>query len=216
MNTTNTEILLNLENHVNDIFLEYQNKEKIDCGDCPPDLTVKINYLQEQLANMIHKALSYDENSIRVNSPAGIRFKSSVSKLTREEATLTEYGFIVTRKAILDAKGVNGADFTMENEAMKDADEKGVSYGMENGKKVDRIFESDSVNTFFTAAVYNIPADKYDDVIVVRPFVKIGEEIIYGEPMAASILEVANRIASSEDYENFKETVDKILNGEEI
>lgn len=61
MNTTNTEILLNLENHVNDIFLEYQNKEKIDCGDCPPDLTVKIHYLQEQLANMIHKTLSYQE-----------------------------------------------------------------------------------------------------------------------------------------------------------
>lgn len=61
MNTTNTEILLNLENHVNDIFLEYQNKEKIDCEDCPPDLTVKINYLQEQLADMIHKTLSYQE-----------------------------------------------------------------------------------------------------------------------------------------------------------
>ena len=104
----------------------------------------------------------------------------------------------------------------MENEAMKGAYVKGVSYGMENGKKVDRIFESDSVNTFFTAAVYNIPADKYGDVIVVRPFVKIGEEIIYGESMSASILEVANRIAASEDYENFKETVDKILNGEEI
>ena len=84
------------------------------------------------------------------------------------------------------------------------------------GKKVDRIFESDSVNTFFTAAVYNIPANMYHDVIVVRPFVKIGEEIIYGESMSASILEVANRIAASKDYENFKETVDKILNGEEI
>ena len=162
----------------------------------------------------LHQPASYSENSIRVNTPAGIRFKSSITKLTREKESLVEYGYIVTRKTLLENAGVDMADFTMDNDKVLYV--KGINYGTENGKKVDRVFENDGVNIFFTAAVYNIPADSYKEVIVVRPFVKLGEEVTYGDPMAASIYEVAQRLVSTENYETYKSTIDKILNGEEI
>jgi len=161
----------------------------------------------------IHKALSYDENSIRVNSPAGIRFKASVNSFTRGNEGLTEYGFVVTRSVLLTEAGVSKNDFTLESDVAK---VKGVSYGKVDGKDVDRIFETKGNETFFTAVVYNIPANMYTDVVVVRPYVKIGETVNYGDAMSASIYEVAQKLKTSENYENYKTVVDKILAGEEI
>ena len=174
---------------------------------------LKVEYTNESLLT----PNSYKENSIRVNDPAGLRFKSSVANIVRENNDLVEYGFIVTRQAILTNLGIDVNDFTMSNSDLpSNAYVKGVNYGMEDGKKVDRIFEIKDNTTFFTAAVYNIPASHYKDVIVVRPFVKTEDRVVYGAPMAASIYEVAQRIASSDDYGKYKVCVDKILNGEEI
>ncbi len=161
---------------------------------------------------------SYNENSIRVNSPSGIRFKASVSTLERNHNELTEYGYIVARKVTLSNLGVAENELKMENTALTKGTHyvQGVSYGMVDGKKVDRIFEKNGNVTFFTAVVYNIPSNMYDDVIVVRPYVMLGETAVYGEPMTASIYEVAQKIAASDSYEDYKTAVDKILNGEEL
>ena len=161
---------------------------------------------------------SYNVNSIRVNSPSGIRFKASVSTIERNHNELTEYGYIVARKVTLDKLVVAENELKMENTALTKGTHyvQGVSYGMVDGKKVDKIFEKNGNVTFFTAVVYNIPSNMYDDVIVVRPYVMLGETAVYGEPMTASIKEVAERLKASEDYEKYQTVVDKILKGEEI
>ncbi len=166
----------------------------------------------------INAPTSYSENSIRVDDPSGLRFKASVHKLVRENADLAEYGYIVTRQTILTTLGVEKSDFTMENINLTKGTHyvQGVSYGTVGDKKVDRIFETKENETFFTAVVYNIPANMYKDVIVVRPYVKIGENVTYGEAMSASIYEVAERLKASDKYESFKDAVDKILAGEEL
>lgn len=173
---------------------------------------LKVEYSEKAF----HAPVSYNENSIRVNAPAGVRFKSSVSRVTRENKSLTEYGFIVTRKVSLEAKGVALNEFTMNNEKMTGLYVKGVSYGVENGKHVDRIFNMTDTDVFFTAAVYNIPSNMYHDVVVVRPFVKMNDSVLYGEAMSASIYEVAQRLKKSDDYEDYKEIIEKIEKGEEI
>ena len=166
----------------------------------------------------INKPASYNENSIRVNDPSGLRFKASVHKLLRDDKDLVEYGYIVTRQTILTTLGVEKSDFTMENTNLTKGTHyvQGVSYGTVGDKKVDRIFETKENETFFTAVVYNIPSNMYKDVIVVRPYVKIGENVTYGEAMSASIYEVAERLKASDKYESFKDAVDKILAGEEL
>ena len=161
---------------------------------------------------------SYNENSIRVNDPSGLRFKASVDKLVRNNKDLAEYGYIVSRQTILTTLGVEKSDFTMENTALTKGTHyvQGVSYGKVDGKDVDRVFEQTATETYFTAVVYNIPSNMYDDVIVVRPYVKIGETVTYGDAMSASIYEVAERLKASDKYVDFKEAVDKILAGEEL
>jgi len=162
----------------------------------------------------MYKPASYNENCIRVSDPAGIRFKASVTDFIRNDSELVEYGFIVTRKVILDNLGIAAESFDMTIDT--DAYVKGITKGVDNGKEVDRIFAKEGINTFITAVVYNVPADKYSDVLVVRPFVTVGDETVYGNVMQASILEVAQKLKTSENYENYKTVVDKILAGEEI
>jgi len=156
---------------------------------------------------------SYNENSIRVTDPAGIRFKASVSNLERSDATVTEYGFIVARKSTLDAADVTPENFTAES-GVKFS--KGVAYGTVDGESVDKIFEATGGQTFFTAVVYNIPADKYTEDIVVKPYIVKDGETIYGTAMVNNIKAVAEALKKTDNYELYKDAVDKIIAGEEL
>lgn len=213
---TDAETLFPISTGINNVWGRVMFN-KIDASSTA-EYTVTIDNLKvEYTDKSLLTPISYKENSIRVSDPAGIRFKSSVTNTVRENKSLTEYGFIVTRQVILDKLGVNSNDFTMDNSAMSEGTYvKGVSYGTDNGKAVDRIFGTEGENVFFTAAVHNIPVNHYKDVIVVRPFVMTGERVVYGEPMSSSIYAVAERIASSSDNAAYKTIADKILKGEEI
>lgn len=157
--------------------------------------------------------LSYNESSMRISAPSGIRFKASVSAYEREHEDLKEYGFIVTRKAVLDEAEVSEWSFTQES-GVKFA--KGAAYGNVNGKDIDKIFATENGRTFYTAVIYNIPADKYDDDLVVRPYIVLGDEVVYGNPMVNNIKAIAQAIKDSADYETYKDAVDKILAGEQL
>ncbi len=154
-------------------------------------------------------------NSIRVDAPAGIRFKASVANFERENESLSEYGFIVTRESLLTAAGIEDDDFTLDSEVTK---VQGANYDKANG--VDKVFEENGALTFFTAAVYNIPAANYGDNLVVRPYMVTGSTTTYGEPMTNNILAVATSIKNSDAYESlaedYKEAIDKIIAGEEL
>ncbi len=152
--------------------------------------------------------LSYNVASIRVADPMGIRFKASVTN--EQKARADKYGFVVTRKALLDAAGLEGNALTLDADVKKSV---GQAYVKDTN--LDKIFETDSANVYFTAVIYNIPVSAYNDVLVVRPYAVKGEYTVYGEPVARSIYEVAKAIKDGgynglDDAEKLK--VDEILN----
>ncbi len=140
---------------------------------------------------------SINKNSIRLSDPQGIRFMSAVTNKVKADEKTAEYGFIVTLESLL---GDYSADYlTFEQTDVKYVT--GVNYGYDanSGKDVDRIFDTDSTFTYFTAVVYGITASKenYEENIVVRPYIKYDGETIYGTPMSRSVLDVAKEIKAA-------------------
>ena len=153
---------------------------------------------------------SFKENSIRVNDPQGIRFKSAVTRKVRDDEKTTEYGFLVTRESLLGGK--NADYLTFEQKDVRYIT--GVSYGYDSvaEKNVDRIYDMDQTFTYFTAAVYGISPSKenYEENIIVRPYIKYDGEIIYGTPMTRSVLSVAKSIEES-GYEGYDEAAKMVV-----
>jgi len=155
---------------------------------------------------------SYTENSIRIEGVSGIRFKSSVSTVERNNENLTEYGFIVTLKDLLGDTDVNEFNHTTDVTKVE-----GKNYDTANN--VDKIFEQNGNNFFFTAVVYNIPAGQYDTDLVVRPYTVVDGEYVYGDAMVNNIKAVAQKLVGSERYnedESFKAAVDKFVANEAV
>ncbi len=140
------------------------------------------------------KPVSYNENSIRVNDPMGIRFKSSVKNEIKADSKTTEYGYIVTTRARLNGKADDYLTFE-QNDVFYLT---GVNYGYDEKLEanVNRVFGTDDKNTYFTAIVYGINPSKknYEEVIVVRPYVKYDGQTVYGDPMARSVVDVAKAL----------------------
>ncbi len=152
--------------------------------------------------------LSYNKNSIRLNNPSGIRFKSAVTNTIKADAKTTEYGYIVTRQTLLGGKTAYELIFDSDIRYVQ-----GVSYGIDpdTDKKVDRIYDIDSVLTYFTAVIYGIKEtpEAYSENIIVRPYIVYDGEVIYGEPMSRSLLNTAIAIRDSgykdlSDYDKTK------------
>jgi len=143
---------------------------------------------------------SVNKSSIRTNGVSGIRFMGSIT--TAQKAEVTEYGFIVSLKAILG-----------ENELTHDSKVnyvEGINYGVVDGEDVDMIFKTEDDNIFFTAVVYGIPENKaaYESVFVVRPFSKRGNYYYYGASVERSVVEVAMAIRDG-NYESVATEADK-------
>ena len=149
---------------------------------------------------------SYDVSSIRVKDPSGIRFKASVSlKYKLEEA---EYGFLVTRKVLLGEQNADTALRFGNEENLTFI--QGVSFGHDEkeDRNVDRVYEMNDNEVFFTAVVHGVPATVagYTDKLVVRPYYKdINGEYFYGTPIEKSVLETAIAIRDS-GYNNLDES----------
>ncbi len=164
-----------------------------------------------------HKSIptSYNENSIRINDPSGIRFKASVRNEIKADEKTTEYGYIVTRASLLGSRSAEYLTFEQTDVQYVF----GVSYGYDTNSKqnVDRVFETEDGNTFFTAVIYGIKSEKaaYEEDIVVRPYIKYDGVTLYGEPMSRSVLSVAKALRDG-GYEKLddygKQVVQNILN----
>lgn len=136
-----------------------------------------------------YRPTSYDDSSIRVADPSGIRFSASVTADQKAEAT--EYGFVVTLERHLG--GADADTLTLDSDIPKC---QGVSYGYDtvSGKQVDRFFKVDAENIFFTAVLCGIPATKqaYSEQTVVRAYLKDSDGTYhYAEPVKRSVLQVA-------------------------
>lgn len=154
-----------------------------------------------------------NETTIRTKNPAGLRFIASVADDVAKDDSV-EYGFIVTRKALLDAAKIDEADFT-HNSAVK------KTSGISHDKTTHLTFRNADNNTFFAAALVGIKAANYKDTLLVRPYFKSADGIYYyGVPMSASIYDVAKTMSESAEFASYtdemKAVVNAILNGSEL
>lgn len=168
---------------------------------------VKTSYYFVDVANGTYEKLgldSFNENSdeysIRVREPVGIRFKAQISTEAKNAASafeIAEYGFIITRKDLLGDVELN-FDFARAI--------KGAAYNKAVGK--DIVFDStNDLVSVFTAVLYNIPKNHYTTDLVCKTYtnIKVGSETftVYGEPMTASMYDIAkanvNTVHTEED-----------------
>ena len=105
-----------------------------------------------------------------------------------QKENATEYGFVIARKGALTDAGLEAAGLTLDANVKKTS---GSAY-VKNG--VDKIFAIENGNIFFTAVLYNIPEQAYEDVLVARPYLKSGDLVVYGDAVERSIYRVAKDI----------------------
>ncbi len=161
--------------------------------------------------------------SIRVDSVTGIRFSASVSASLK--ASALEYGFIVTRKSVLDTIGKTANDLkfdlTAEGYETSKLYASGVAYQKddEGNVLVDKQYDVDTKgNVTYTAVCTGIPKASYSESIVSRPYIRIamyGKVVTaYGKAVTSSMKEAAQAVkdAGGAAYEDNKAAIDDILN----
>ena len=147
--------------------------------------------------------LSYHGFSIRVQSPAGIRFKSGIDAGLKKQllaggvngCRLKEYGtlFITNdnREKYPFIKGgtkVGG----------------GRAYWVENGKVYDKVFETVAGRNRFTSVLVNLAPNMYAKDISFRAYAVVecdGQEmIVYGPPVYRSVYTVAKQVQAKGEF----------------
>lgn len=133
-----------------------------------------------------------ESTNMRISTPQGVRFMASLS--TEEQSKASAYGWIVTRNALTGALGIANADFTIENADAKGLNyRKGYAYG--GGVTTPIIFNEDDTTVYFTAVLYGIPDNMYNDILIARPFTVIDGTTYYGEVTSASVNSIVTKIA---------------------
>ena len=138
---------------------------------------------------------AYNETSIRVKNPMGIRFKSSVltsAKNEEIEYVIDEYGFIIATETAL---GEEELTFDFSKYVT------GVAYNKEND--TDIIFDATDDNAhIFSGYVKNIPVKEYKTNLVCKTYTKItvgGEQfILYGEPVVGNVYDTAQTLLADD------------------
>lgn len=161
--------------------------------------------------------------SVRVDSVTGIRFSASVSASLK--ASALEYGFIVTRKSVLDTIGKTANDLkfdlTAEGYETSKLYASGVAYQKddEGNVLVDKQYDVDTKgNVTYTAVCTGIPKASYSESIISRPYIRIamhGKVVTsYGKAVTSSMKEAAQAVkdAGGAAYEDNKAAIDDILN----
>lgn len=148
--------------------------------------------------------LSYHGFSIRVQDPAGIRFKSGIDETVRTQLlgngvdgfTLEEYGTLMMTNA-------NRSSFPFVKLGRKTAS--GRSYWIENGTINDKIFETVSGRVRFASVLTGLPESQYNTDFAFRGYIileKDGEKyIIYGPAVHRSVYTVAKQIQARGEFE---------------
>ncbi len=151
----------------------------------------------------LQNLLSYHGFSIRVQSPAGIRFKSGIDRDLKQRliagnvdgCRLKEYGtlFITNENRekypfVKDGTKVGG----------------GRAYWTENGKVYDKVFETVAGRNRFTSVLINLAPNMYAKDISFRAYAVLecgGQElIIYGPPVYKSVYTVAKQVQAKGEF----------------
>lgn len=136
-----------------------------------------------------YKPTTDTENfSVRADENSGIRTFASVTH--EQRGGCTEYGFIVALTDTLAANGNEELTFESKSKFVS-----GVSYGEDNGTKVDKIYRADGDKTIFAAVFTGITEANYKKALTFRPYLKVnypngGEKVVYGEAISKSVYDV--------------------------
>lgn len=183
-----------------DMLIEVVEKETADSI-----YTVSTKYYFVDYETLTYSEISLDfftynkgNASIRVNENTGIRFLSNLSTLAKkqeEDFVIEEYGFIVARQKLLDAANAQlNFDFAKHV--------KGVAYNKYDGTNI--IFDSSNDEYHVISGVLcNIPESAYNEKVTSKTYAKIsinGQSFtVYGEPVSASLYEIAKSLVDSEE-----------------
>ena len=153
-----------------------------------------------------------------------MRFAAVVDLELRKNEQTEEYGFLVTRKELLEAKGVTNDTLKVYNDGYGEtwaSDEKTVGltedgvvflagrvYQKDSGTEIiyDRTGDKLGVESIkngtaigIASVLTNIPSGHYKDVFVVRPYVKNDGTYYYGDAKENSYYAVAEAIKNNTD-----------------
>ena len=153
-------------------------------------------YFVDSIENSVEKLSmdsymkSYNETSVRVKNPIGIRFKSHIltsAKFEEKEFVVEECGFVVTRHDLLS-----------DNNLTLDTEIKAVGVCYNKSEGINVVFEGDDEKHVFTGVVKNIPVEHYNTDLVCKTYTRIsvGEDsfLVYGEPVVSSIYDTAKKV----------------------
>ena len=172
-----------------------------------------------------------NKNSLRTGAVSGIRFASTIDLSVKaglsaafEGVEPDEYGFIVSRKVLLDGETLTFG--TAPNEKGVGVTPNGATYvsgvAFDKAKGINRVYDNDGSkfsevtagkNEAFTAILTGIPEENYGDTLVARPYIKIGGLYFYGRAREMSMKSVAEDLKTNYDSltDAEKELVDRIL-----
>lgn len=183
----------------------------------PGNCSVELDSATKLSASLIPESKA-DNTSVRAGDVSGVRFMAKLD--AGAQSLLTEYGWIVTRKEILMAYEKEASDFTYDliNQMVADEEDgfKWVAGKNYVKDEVDaKIWKSDDTSIFFTAVLYNIPEDKYEDVLIARPYTLEGDaDYEYGTAIEVSVKSVCQTIKDG-GYDGLSESqkafVDSVL-----
>ena len=150
----------------------------------PAGATVEIDYIRFYGYDA-KEPTTYEDKEVRISDDTygnGIRFKASIDNITNTSSV--DIGWAI---ALASKHTGSYNELTVENAAK-------VAYQREAGVDKARFFDTsiDNVNVF-SAVLYNIPAEKCFEYIIMRPFVKVGEKYYYGNGEAACLYDIAVR-----------------------
>ncbi len=154
------------------------------------NMTVDFDYIR-LIGDKSYAPENVDINEMKTTKPMGVRFKATLTKEIQSAAT--SYGWIFARSEALSDAGIKKSDFTYENSTAKGvATLRGCNFG--EGRDEALIFDESGANVYYTALLYNIPKDEYEDKIVSRPFAVVDGVTYYGNVIEKSMYDVAKAI----------------------
>ena len=186
------DYLSNNINHANDFWAKTIAQVAVGAMAKPADYAAR--------QTEIKKAFTFNGTAIRAadtNIKQALRFKTTVDEKYLAEnvltgnVTVTEYGFVVLSKALL-----NGAELTLNSTYRNTAGQtvkapQKAAYNAANG--TDIVFEKNGNLKIFTAALTGITAAHYNTEYAVRVYVKLsnGEVHYAGETQYMSVYQCA-------------------------
>ena len=144
------------------------------------------------------KLTTYDNCSMRIIDPQGIRIRASVQNGFYENEDVLEYGFAVAREDSLTSGKIK--DVTLDEAYISSGL---VVYGKAYSKSenIHKVFESDDETELFVGVLTNIPKTKkaLTAKLIFKPYIKLADgTVLYGARIETSALEVASSLYFSD------------------